>query len=198
MKERIKYPHAGIVDDKRLEDRWLQGYMTDGIIYTTRSGSLWRGLQLRIKNKSYSDMVLSFNDFQDFSGWCQDQEEYYLKDENGNFYEIDKDLLGNGCVYSRQTCVFIPRELNTTLQGIGSMKKGKLVGSSYLKRDGCWRSYLVEKNKQIHLGRFKTQELAHREWKLKKADLLENFLNRHCLSNKLIIAVESLIAELRS
>lgn len=184
--------YGGICEDVIKDGVYLQTYSgNDGVWNSTRSGGIWRGLKDRIKKSSYKDVVILFEDYQHYARWCNTQEEYFLSDEHG-YYNIDKDILGDGKTYSEETCIFIPTYLNSILQGVGSCKRGESVGSSYYERDRNWRSYIVKDNRQISLGKFGSQEEAHIAWRFYKAKIVKEYLHENNVTLKIQNALLSL------
>lgn len=62
------------------------------------------------KNPSYKNCVVSdnFKSYPYFHNWCQHQKGFGVQG-----WQLDKDLLGDGLLYSEDTCVFIPQRLNS-------------------------------------------------------------------------------------
>jgi hypothetical protein len=95
----------------------------------------------------------NFKDFQYFAKWCGSQIGFNLDN-----YQLDKDLLGNGKLYSENTCCFIPIKLNSHFTcrealGFHKVKSGKFTSSCSSK----------------HLGTFLTQEEAISAYKIARA-----------------------------
>ena len=63
------------------------------------------------KGCNVSDNFLHYSFFYD---WCQEQIGFGKVDENGRYWQLDKDLLfvGNK-TYSETACVFVPQEINS-------------------------------------------------------------------------------------
>lgn len=88
----------------------------------------WYNMKSRVKNNpSYKDCAIvrnggSFLNFKTF------YDNNYIEN-----YELDKDLLGDGKLYSPETCCFVPHKINTLLKTqrkdsflpIGVFKNGK-------------------------------------------------------------------------
>ena len=121
-------------------------YNSEGIYKTriagikTKACQLWENLRNRteylpLRNPSrhgkYADVIVcgEWKDFQVFADW------FYSTKSNGHYHEgwtLDKDLLVKGCkVYSPETCVFLPPEVNRALN-TRSRARGELpVGLCY-------------------------------------------------------------------
>lgn len=87
------------------------------------SYSMWLGMKTRCTNPNlhverptYESCTFSeeFSDFSTFHKWCTKQKGYGEKDKLGKPWQLDKDLIliGNK-IYSPETCVFLPQEINS-------------------------------------------------------------------------------------
>ena len=89
----------------------------DGEKVHTKEYQLWKGIVERCFSERYQNkyptyagckMSENFLSFQYFAEWCQSQVGYLQKD-----YHLDKDILIDGNkLYSEDTCVFAPKDLN--------------------------------------------------------------------------------------
>jgi len=88
-------------------------------------------------------------------------------------WQIDKDLLSDGKVYSPESCIFIPSWLNKfTLTSLG--KRGEWpIGATYCKDRGLFQSGCNHpiKRKRESLGRFSTSEAATSAWSRRKLEI---------------------------
>lgn len=85
--------------------------------YNYWSGMLTRCYDEKFKDKypTYKDCTCSdnFKQYTYFYEWCEQQKGFNTFDENGNIFELDKDLLfKDNKLYSEYTCVFLPKEVN--------------------------------------------------------------------------------------
>ena len=82
--------------------------------------NLWKGVLQRVyttRHASYINTCVceEWLCFQNFAKWCESQEFFNAKDENGRSYQLDKDILIKGNkMYSPETCCFVPREINSS------------------------------------------------------------------------------------
>lgn len=144
---------------------------------------LWRGMlgrcfdeKIRSHTPTYVDCTVSenFKNYEYFYDWCQNQIGFRKQG-----YHLDKDLLsGENKIYSEDTCVFIPCEINSQFSG-GKTKQLHLPAGITWNRDR-WKdtfSYLVrisKKGKLKHIGRWKDLDPAIAAYtEAKKAYLLE-------------------------
>jgi hypothetical protein len=82
--------------------------------------------------------------------------------------QLDKDLLGDGKLYSPKTCVFVSSRVNKFTN------RSRLnCGVSWRKRDSNYEAKLSDR----HLGCFDTQEEAHQAWRKAKKALCQELIN---------------------
>ena len=70
------------------------------------------------KNSTYKDCTMSdnFRYYPYFKDWCEKQVGF---DQDG--WQLDKDILGDGTIYSEDVCVFVPQELNSFFKKKGGL-----------------------------------------------------------------------------
>ena len=82
-----------------------------------REYSYWQSMLIRcydknfkIKNPTYlyCEASENFKDYSYFFDWCKTQKGF-----NVLGWQLDKDILGDGTIYSEDVCVFVPQELNS-------------------------------------------------------------------------------------
>lgn len=131
--------------------------------------AIWQGMLKRCydpkqlqKQPTYIGCSVSehWHDYQDFAEW-------YKSHECGDLsYDLDKDLLiPNNKVYSPESCVLVPQELNKILINCGKAKDGSLRGVSFHKRDKRYQSSLRTHNGRRHLGSFDCPDEAYQVYK---------------------------------
>ena len=109
-----------------------------------------------------------FLDFMKFKAWMETQEWEGM--------ELDKDILFEGNrVYSRETCVFVPENINHFFTDSAKARGKYPIGVH--QRTGR-ANFIVQckdgslgKNKQINLGEYSCPEQAHLVWKLFKCNV---------------------------
>lgn len=76
--------------------------------------------------ESYKGTIVSdeFLDFDAWVDWSQQQVGFMCVDNSGNLFQQDKDLLGDGNLYGKDTCCFISPELNNLLRVFETEVKG--------------------------------------------------------------------------
>nr|DAM57225.1 MAG TPA: hypothetical protein [Caudoviricetes sp.] len=101
-----------VVGDKSYKVVTKAGMIWFNIKQRTRLGSAYQ------KNKpTYAGVKNCFKDFQDFCDFCQTAPGYHMKDKYGRNYALDKDILNKSGrkEYSRDTCCFVPLDVNNML-----------------------------------------------------------------------------------
>jgi hypothetical protein len=83
--------------------------------------------------------------------------------------ELDKDLLGDGKVYSPETCLFVTSQVNSFTLDSGAARGEWPIGVN--KFGNRFRAKIKVNGKQKHLGCFATPEEAHHAWVIAKQDL---------------------------
>lgn len=160
----------GIYEKGRFQSR-IDGILTkeyaiwDNMIKRTHPGKIW------IKHPRYAGCSCSENflRFQWFADWCQTQIGFYPD------AQLDKDLLYKGNkVYSENTCVFIPRELNNLLISCNSMRGDLPIGVCYNKKSGKYQAQVSDMvdGDNIYLGLFNDPLSAFSAYKQEKEKLI--------------------------
>ena len=150
----------------------------------TKEYDLWYSMLRRCysdnskkKRPTYEGCEVSenFKSYQYFYEWCHKQIGFGNKD-----WQLDKDLLVKGNkVYSEDSCIFIPQEINKVLTKRENMRGEHLI-------DVCWRDKskafvaVVSKNKgkPEHLGLFKTELEAFKAYKTAKEAFIKEQANK--------------------
>ena len=134
--------HSGNISAGKVKDPFqisrcgvgYLGYFDKKKCYQKRAYQLWSNMIKRCYDSndkqgyfgtgvSVSDSWLCYANFLEDLNSLGGFDKWLAKEK----YQLDKDLVGNGKFYSKETCEFIPEHLNKSL--------GKL-GKKYV--DGCW------------------------------------------------------------
>ena len=188
----------GHIKNGNVKDPYLPSVYSIGVLGTkypptisgrnTKEYDLWTSMLERcysdnFKNKhpTYKDCEVSdnFKSYEYFYEWCQNQIGFG-NDGNGNPFHLDKDLLIKGNkVYSEDSCVFIPVDVNLVLTKRTSSRGQHLIGVCWHKRDKAF-SARVNKNKgkREHLGYFKTELEAFNAYKKAKESFVKEQANK--------------------
>lgn len=189
---------SSIQDFQDRKGKWVDTFSIkiDGIIYqyTTRAGKLYGAVKKRTRllgciqneTKRYERSWNLFNDFQAFAGWCQDQIGYWNREESGNFWSIDKDILVPGNKnYSPETCCFVPAKINTLLNSRVLSRGDYPVGVHYEKARGKY----VAQSASKQLGRFDTVKEAHAAWQQYKISAILEASKNTLIGNNVKLAL---------
>lgn len=138
----------------------------------------WLGIIGRIKrSKLYTNVSISedFLDFDNYLEWAKEQIGFNTYDDGGLLYHIDKDLLSepDNLIYSKDTCLFMPIELNLMCKPTrnSSLKKGV----QFLKgRKKPYRAYINIDGKSTGLGYYYTEEEANTQYKIARLSRIDD------------------------
>lgn len=134
----------------------------------------WRSMLQRcydplthIRHPTYigCSVVEGWHTFSNFREWMQEQ------DWEGK--DLDKDILGDGKLYSATTCCFVCPHLNKFLLERQACRGDYPIGVSYHKHTGKFQSNCRNPliGAQEYLGLYTTPEDAHAAWKKRKHEL---------------------------
>ena len=174
----------GCVKDGKVKDRLSPSVHGVGIVGTeypirvsgvlTKEYELWKSMLKRCysdkcqkKRPTYEGCEVSenFKHYSYFYEWCHKQIGFGVEG-----FELDKDLLVKGNkVYSEDSCVFIPSEINSLLIKCTASRGEHLVGVYWCKTAKAFVAR-VNRNKggSEHLGLFKTEIEAFNAYKKAK------------------------------
>ena len=143
-----------------------------------RAFSLWAGMLNRAYCSSFQQTQPTYKhvtvcedwlNFQNFAEWYYAQEFSTARDDKGNYYQLDKDLLGNGTkVYSPKTCCFIPPMINSLIKPKPVSTGNYPIGVSLHRKTGKFVVRLKVFDKYQHLGLFDTVSQAFLSYKEEK------------------------------
>ena len=190
------YETAATLDNIRkgyVKDPYVPSVFGIGIVGTkypptingviTKEYDLWKSMLRRccsdnFKNKypTYKDCEVSenFKSYEYFYEWCQKQIGFGV-----DGFELDKDLLIKGNkVYSEDSCVFIPKEINLVLTKSTASRGQHLIGVYWSKTNKAFKA-TANKNtgKSEHLGFFKTEIEAFSAYKTAKESFIKEQAN---------------------
>ena len=138
----------------------------------TKEYSIWKNIlrrvyadSSRLKYPTYVNVKVcgEWLNFQNFAQWF----------ENSNYrpgWALDKDILSKEAkIYSPDTCIFVPNELNLFMANTCSNTVSKYVGVSWHKNNKKWVAQIHNGNGANHLGSFTTEEEASEVYKEARA-----------------------------
>ena len=150
----------------------------------TKEYKLWQNMLVRCYSDSskkrrptYEGCEVSdnFKNYEYFYEWCHKQIGFSNQD-----WHLDKDLLVKGNkVYSEDSCVFIPSDINLLLTKRTASRGEYLIGVSWDKRGMAFISR-VNKNtgKSEYLGSFNTEIEAFNAYKQAKESFVKEQANK--------------------
>jgi hypothetical protein len=129
------------------------------------------------KHPTYIDCEVSdkFKSYEYFYEWCHSQIGF-----GNEGWHLDKDLLVKGNkVYSENTCVFIPQEVNSLLVKSTASRGKHLIGVYWNKRNKAFVAQVCKsKGKRDYLGLFKTELEAFNAYKQAKEAFIKEQANK--------------------
>ena len=151
----------------------------------TKEYDLWKGVLRRCysddfkkKQPTYEGCEVSdkFKNYEYFYDWCHKQIGF-----GNQGWQLDKDLLVKGNkVYSEDSCVFLPQEINSLLVKRTASRGEHLIGVHWCKTHKAFVAQVRKnKGKQEHLGFFNTELEAFNAYKTAK----EYFVKEKEISN---------------
>lgn len=167
----------------------------DGKYFATSGGKItdeyeaWRGMLIRCtkawcgKHPTYTGVSCStnFKNYSFFYEWYHQQIGAGRRDEKGNKWQMDKDLLVRGNkLYDENACVFIPQRINKLLIKSDATRGCFPIGVSFSKCCGSYQAACKKGNgKSSFLGRYPTQEIAFLAYKTFKEALIKQVANEY-------------------
>ena len=150
----------------------------------TKEYELWNSMLTRCYSGSFKkkrtmyegcEVSDNFKSYEYFYEWCNSQIGFAV-----DGFELDKDLLVKGNkVYSEDTCVFIPKEINLLLTKCIASRGEHFIGVSWSNISKTFVA-IVRKNKgkSEYLGHFKTEIEAFNAYKKAKELYIKEVANK--------------------
>ena len=186
--------HLVQVKSGEVKDKYLPSVYGVGILGTkyqakingviTKEYDLWHSMLQRCysdnskkKNPTYEGCEVSdkFKSYEYFYEWCNKQIGF-----SNQSWQLDKDLLIKGNkVYSEDSCIFIPKEINSLLTKCTASRGKHLIGVHWCKKGGAFKAQISKnKGKRENLGYFKTEVEAFRAYKKAKESFVKEQANK--------------------
>ena len=192
------FARLGDIRNGKIKDPYMPSVYGVGISGTkypptindvkTKEYGLWCDMLRRCYSETYQkkyptyegcEVSDNFKYYEYFYEWCHSQIGFG-NDGNGNPFHLDKDLLVKGNkVYSEDSCVFLPQEINQILVKRTASRGEYLIGVCWSKTHKAFRAR-VNKNKGAseHLGYFKTEIEAFNAYKEAKESFVKEQANK--------------------
>ena len=186
--------HLGSIKSGNVKDPYSPSVYGVGVVgakypttingRNTKEYGLWQNMLTRCYNDTYKnkqptyigcEVSNNFKSYEYFYEWCQNQIGF-----NVEGWQMDKDLLVKGNkVYSENTCVFIPSEINSLLINCTASRGRHLIGVHWSKTANAFVAR-VSRNKGCseHLGLFNTEIEAFNAYKTAKESFIKEQANK--------------------
>ena len=149
----------------------------------TKEYALWKHMLERCYSNTYKKkyptyqgcgVSENFKSYEYFYEWCYEQVGFDAKGD-GNPFQLDKDLLIKGNkVYSEDSCVFLPKEINSLLTKREALRGEYLIGVSWSKTNRAFKAQVNKnKGKREYLGIFNTEVEAFNAYKTAKESFIK-------------------------
>jgi hypothetical protein len=148
----------------------------------TREYNVWLHMINRCNLGSRSQQVNStyvgcevtdeWRNYDNFHGWLMSNKYFNMRCANGHWYQLDKDLKIRGNkLYSPETCLFIPRSINTFLTKRNKLRGEYLIG--VYKYANKYRAMISNPltGKNEHIGLFESEIDAFNAYKDRKENI---------------------------
>ena len=179
----------------RKSNSLVKGFGTKGVDYPSKTGkiilkeySLWRSMLERCTEKCWSISPAyigttcseNFKSYSFFYEWCQQQVGFLSKDDKGNCWQLDKDLLVKGNkIYSEDACVFVPSRINKLLTKCDNARGKYPLGVYLCKQTNKFVASCRNNSNSICLGFFFTPDEAFQAYKTYKEALIKQIANEY-------------------
>ncbi len=159
---------------------------------------LWNGVLERCFCKKYKQNQPTYQDVTCSKDWLSMTK--FIEDVSQtrgyglSGWQLDKDILQKGNkLYSKDTCCFVPLEVNLLLTKRDNCRGEYPVGVYFDKASGKFMAKLNINGEQKNLGRFTTPEEAFQAYKLAKEAYIKVVANKwkHILDERVFRALMS-------
>ena len=190
IRKNLKYDDfkSGVLKNLYHPNVYNKGFVGDGIYkgcngtdYEIKRYKFWNSMIER----GYSDVYKAKQPTYKNCTVCEEWLNYqvFAKWVDKNYYEIDsrrmqldKDIIVKGStVYSPETCVFVPIDINCLFTKRQNLRGKYLIGVS--KDKSKFRSTFTKNTKQVYLGLFETEIEAYLAYKTAKEDYIKQVAN---------------------
>ena len=184
----------GSIRKGEVKDQYSPSVFGEGMLGTkyptkvsgvqTKEYSLWMNMLRRCYSDKYQkqqptyegcEVSENFKSYEYFYEWCHKQIGF-----GNEGWQLDKDLLIKGNkVYSEDSCVFIPREINQLLVKRTASRGEHLIGVSWSKTNKAFMARVGKsKGRSEYLGLFKTEIEAFNAYKQAKESFIKEQANK--------------------
>lgn len=145
----------------------------------------WVAMLSRCYDQKFKKERPTYKDCKCCDEWLEYQN--FVKWYDENYYEVDnekmcldKDILIKGNkIYSLDTCIFVPDNINVLFTKRDSKRGEYPIGVDYLNKNNNYRSRCNENGKSVYLGFYNTPEKAFYAYKKYKEDVIKSVAEKY-------------------
>ena len=159
---------VGVYDIARPCERKVDGKRRRDPVYR-----VWHHMLERCYSKKYQERFPTYIGCSVCSEWLYASvfEKWLVQHANWQDLHLDKDILvPDNKVYSPDTCVLVPQELNTLLLTRNAMRGKYPLGVTWFKQHKKYGATYVKYGHAVHLGLFDCQWKAAEAYKVAKSN----------------------------
>lgn len=166
-----------------MSSKWKypSSHYINGKTRSTPAYSKWSAMIQRVgKQKFYEHVTISEN-FKSFDYWYEwglEQKGFLVTDSRGYTWSLDKDIVGDGTIYSEDVCVFVPAEINNLVKssGVSGLPNGVTYADKLGKSFRATGNYL---GNSFSLGISDNVKHAHSMYLTFRKMMIEDIMNRY-------------------
>jgi len=158
--------------------------------------TLWNAMLQRCFDEKYKQKYPTYKDVTCSREWLSMtkfiEDVSKMKGYGFDGWALDKDILQKGGkLYSKDSCCFVPTEVNLLLIKCGNSRGEYPIGVNFNKQSGKFKAQLRINGKLKHLGYFTTPEEAFQAYKLAKEAQIKAVAEKwkHLLDERVYLAL---------
>ena len=170
---------VGINDADYVVTEWetirVNGVRKKKLVWYCPYYRVWHGMLQRCYSTKFRERFPTYKGCSVSKGWLTFSNfRRWMEAQDWEGMQLDKDLLFEGNkVYSKETCVFVTREVNSFTTDSGASRGEWLIGVYWNKGDNKFKSQCSNPltKKREYLGLFDSELEAHQAWLKRKLQL---------------------------
>ena len=151
----------------------------DGKTIVRKEYNQWASMFNRAKGQKYYEEVGISEMFKSYDLWCEwakEQKGFLNTEYNGKIWSIDKDILGDGTIYSEDVCVFVPTEINNLVKGSGKTNLPTGVVKDESNKSNPFSAKLNYLGVSFNGGVYDNVERAHRVYLKFRKEMVKDII----------------------
>lgn len=185
--KKVKDFQFGTINNNMNKTTYGVGFLGEKYIKNKKDNSYihWASMLRRCysesfhkKQPTYKDCIVceEWKDYSKFKNWF-DINCYKI---NGEKIELDKDILIKGNkIYSPETCIFVPKKINSLFVKRNKSRGDCLMGVTLDKKSNKYVAYIKENGKSFNLGRYDTEIDAFNSYKIRKENYIKQIADEY-------------------